>query len=196
MVTVSKVINSIFPYIKNSSSTSNISPKLSKKEGKILHKNIDEYLKFNKIPKKKNIYFNLFLKYLEDSKLIYYESEKIIKNDFYYGICDAIFKGENNKYILVDWKKCCIDEIGNGKNEVFEEINSSFNRYSLQLHIYKHVLKKYKIEINKMIIVNFQEDNYQEYLIEENIKWMEIISDKDKMTELMKKSKKFFRKKK
>lgn len=97
----------------------------------------------------------------EKIKLEAVEMEKFIiePNRNVRGRIDGIFKSpmnESNVY-LVDWKQCkdIYRRFGYGR-DIFKQLdNTRFNKFSLQLNIYKYILEKeYDTIVDKMIVIN------------------------------------------
>lgn len=97
----------------------------------------------------------------EKIKLEAVEMEKFIiePNRNVRGRIDGIFKSpmnESNVY-LVDWKQCkdIYRSFGCGRNIFKQFDNTRFNKFSLQLNIYKYILEnEYKTIVDKMIVIN------------------------------------------
>lgn len=189
---VTKILDKIFPFIPNKWTKISSKPhsNYNKKLGVKLHREINEYFKTKNLPKRKSVEFNSFLRFLEKSKFNLVESEMIIKNEYYYGICDALFLDSDGKYVLVDWKmSSLIDDIGYGFNSYLGDSNSFYNKYSFQVHMYKYLLElNPEIKIDRMYLINFNGRFYEEYNININEKWMDVISTKNKMSDLLKSS--------
>jgi len=84
------------------------------------------------------------------------------------GSVDAVFKTNNNKYIILDWK--CSKKINkiafkNDHCSLLPDIpNTNFWHYSLQLNLYKYILDKYYLYISAMYLIVFHESN-SNYLV-------------------------------
>lgn len=74
------------------------------------------------------------------------------------GRIDAVFRSpDNDSHVyLVDWKLCknIYRRFGRGR-DIFSLYNTRFNRFSLQLNIYKYILETaYKTNVDKMIVIH------------------------------------------
>lgn len=116
-------------------------------------------------------------KYLKDSskKLIHVKSELVVGDTEYNitGMIDQVYKDKDGKYYLFDWKTN--KKIDKSSNYMFEgylsNIDSSkLSTYSLQLHLYKHLIEKNTdIKIEECYIVWFgpKEINYNIYKVKD-----------------------------
>jgi len=136
------------------------------RDGVALHNDIENYFENRTIPQGKpefNHFLNLFeqkLKYLE-----IYRTEWRIFDAFHYvaGTADMLFRIEDNKFALYDWKRSKRINIvephlpwakfGIGPCQDITDCN--YNQYSLQLNIYKKIIEDYypPIKISEMCIV-------------------------------------------
>lgn len=116
-------------------------------------------------------------KYLKASskKLIPVKSELIVGDTEYNitGMIDQVYKDKDGKYYLFDWKtNKKIDKTSNYKLEGYlSNIDSSkLSIYSLQLHLYKHLIEKNTdVKIEDCFIVWFgpNENNYNIYKVKD-----------------------------
>jgi hypothetical protein len=147
-------------------------------KGIIFHKQVEEYLTLQKIPEDITDEFNMFLKFISENNYTLVECEGRLKNEKYIGCYDALFKDEEGRYILIDWKLLHdLDIIGYGFDNNYYMNISSYNNYSYQLHIYKYLLELKGIYVDIMLIVNFKENIISKYRIKTNKKWMTYIAD-------------------
>lgn len=147
--------------------------------GTELHLQIENY--FNKKPFDDSlIEFKYFLNFEKDKiipkELVFIEAEK----EIYYskfniaGTVDCLFKSNNGKYVMVDWKRSK-KLIVKGTNKpdkrgfqidiegLRDLTNSSYFRYCIQQNMYKYILEhEYNILISDMILAVFHE-NYPNY---------------------------------
>lgn len=108
--------------------------------------------------------FHYLIPYRTEWRL-YHEDYKIT------GTLDAIFKDENGKFFLFDWKRAkefvSAKTFGNSLNE--PELhdyfrNNTYSKYTMQLNVYRIMLKdKYEIDVEGMYILRFGpgERNYE-----------------------------------
>ena len=107
------------------------------------------------------------LKFINDffitERLIPIESEFIVYNDFLAGQLDMICKDQENNFYIIDFKTNeKIDTYSYGKKMkgIFSEIDDcSFFHYSLQLSIYKKLLKEY--DIKKIFLIHITTEKYE-----------------------------------
>lgn len=178
MISVSDESDRIYPYLQNRWTPKENTSESVRKRGTLIHKQIENYLKYNVTPDIVLPQFEGFLKFLRYNKLSVIELEKRISNNKYTGIIDALFRDNNGKIILVDWK-CAyyIDEIGYGFDQYFGKPISNYNKYSYQLHIYNYILKTIGTTVDNMLIVNFNNSGYfEKYEVNEDLTWINAIT--------------------
>lgn len=147
-------------------------------KGTFLHNQIESFLKKNEFDsdsKEFELFLDFYNKEIKTRSLEFFDAEKMIFSDKYNvaGTIDCLFKKENkDEYVMLDWKrskKLIIDGwpkiFGHGYalSELNYLDNSSFNRYSLQQNIYKHIAEtEYGMKISSMKLVVLHE-NYTAY---------------------------------
>lgn len=147
-------------------------------DGTSLHYSIEQY--FNNIPhsddSKEYRHFQKFL--LEHTHLTPYRAEWAVYSEKYNlaGKIDVIFKKENGKYCLIDYKKSNkINKDNNfGKFSIHPNLkhikDTNFYHYSLQCNLYKFILEQeYGIEVEDMLLLVLHSDfdNYLTYKIDD-----------------------------
>lgn len=127
-----------------------------------------EYKKLNaEFMKDFNLKKEVSLKFINDffitKRLIPIESEFIVYNDFLAGQLDMICKDHENNFYIIDFKTNeKIDTYSYGKKMkgIFSEIDDcSYFHYSLQLSIYKKLLKDYNID--KIFLIHITSEKYE-----------------------------------
>lgn len=146
--------------------------------GSDLHSQIENY--YNELAlSTKSTEFNYFLKFIKDyPSMKKYRSEwRIFDEEFMIaGTVDMVFKKNDNSFYLFDWKrsKKVVDQSGNLKLENYAwatgELNhlgdNSYNRYSLQLNIYRRILeRRYNLIISSMNLLILHPDYKTYHLI-------------------------------
>lgn len=125
--------------------------------------NPDYYLDYLKKKKVSEKFVNDFF---VSGRLTPIYSEYIVYNDKLSGQIDMICKDNQNNYYILDYKtndKIDVNHYGKFyKGELKFLPESTYNSYSLQLSIYKTMLKKY--DIKKLFLVHITEKDY--YFIE------------------------------
>ncbi len=136
--------------------------------GTQMHKDIENYLKGEKVPKdyKEFKMFECFYnERILSQGLKFYAAEKIIELPQHNiaGTVDALFQKNNGDFVMVDWKRSkhlIIDGyprkygFGRGLSVLSHLDNSSYYKYEMQQSFYKYILEKeYKIRISSMILV-------------------------------------------
>lgn len=149
-------------------------------KGTFLHNQIENFLKkseFDSDSKEFELFLDFYNKEIKARNLVFFDAEKMIFSDKYNvaGTIDCLFKKNGkDEYVMLDWKrskKLIIDGrprifgYGYALSELSSLDNSSFNRYSLQQNIYKHIVEtEYGIKISSMKLVVLHE-NYADYHI-------------------------------
>lgn len=147
-------------------------------KGTDLHEQIENYLKgnvFDSDSKEFTMFLEFYKTEVKPRNLNFYDAEKMIFSNKYNvaGTIDCLFKKEGkDEYVMLDWKrskKLIIDGrprifgYGYALSELSSLDNSSFNRYSLQQNIYKHIVEtEYSMKISSMKLVVLHE-NYSYY---------------------------------
>ena len=174
-ISASKEANLIYPYLYNRWDIKENTTNNAKIRGLLLHKEINKYLKGEKLTIK-NGYINSFNNFIKSNNLKLIETEKRLTYGKYIGCIDAIFK-RNSKIILIDWKFCYdINLIGYNYDKYFGLPISNYNKYCYQLHIYYYLAINNGYKIDELLIVNFRNDgNYFEYSVKFNANWINYI---------------------
>jgi ATP-dependent exoDNAse (exonuclease V) beta subunit len=111
---------------------------------------------------KKEISLKFINDFFETKRLIPLESEFIVYNDLIAGQIDMICKDNKGNFYIIDFKtNSSISDCSYGKkmNYLFSEFNdSNYYHYSIQLSIYKKILKEYPI--SKMYLIHITDKNY------------------------------------
>lgn len=122
--------------------------------------NYEFYEDYNK---KRKVAIDFIKDFFITERLTPIESEYIVYNDFLAGQIDNISIDTHNNYYILDFKtneKIDFESYNKKMLGVLSEYNdSSFYNYSLQLSIYKEILKEYKI--NKIYLIHITETNYK-----------------------------------
>lgn len=112
---------------------------------------------------KKEISLNFINDFFFTKRLIPVESEFIVYNDFLAGQIDMVCRDQESNFYIVDFKTNeKIDTYSYGKKMkgIFSEIDDcSFFHYSLQLSIYKKLLKDY--DIKKIFLIHITPEKYE-----------------------------------
>lgn len=136
--------------------------------GTQLHNKIEDYYN-NRYNDDDSIEYNFFLEF--DSFCNFFGLKPFRTEWSVYGddemICGTIdmvyLNPESGNYVLVDWKRVkTIDKVGYSKGlEPFNHLQDcNFNKYSLQLNMYKYILEKYyDMTIEAMNLVVLHPDN-------------------------------------
>ncbi len=156
----------------------------SKRLGTLLHSEIENYYNLSEssnVEVKKE--FSFFLNFVNDFNLIPFRTEWMVFSDQMKlaGTIDMIFKKKNGNYILIDWKNCKNISMDSYKEKCipFNHLeNNNYTHYSIQLNLYKEILKRqYDIIIDQIYIVclHKNQDNYLLYEILDLSKEVEIL---------------------
>ena len=148
---------------------------LAAKNGTDIHKEIEDYIKESKKPKKNKsiVAINWLDKHLMNSKyelfseVIAYSLELKIAGTVDLLLYDKI----NEVYTILDWKtnKAISTKSFKGKTgikpETFDLPDCKFSHYSLQLSLYRFLLEKqYNIKMKKLIIAHITDDGVKGYV--------------------------------
>jgi len=118
------------------------------------------YIDYNK---KRKVAIDFINDFFVSKRLTPIESEFIVCDKFLAGQIDNISKDSENNYYILDFKtneKIDYDSYNKKMKGILCEFNdSSFYHYSLQLSIYREILKEYKIK--NMYLVHITETNYK-----------------------------------
>lgn len=134
--------------------------KRESQKGTLLHQDIEYYYNGNSIENNSPEY-KLFLDYLEDhNNLKAYRTEwEVFDNKLKLaGSIDMCYQDENGNFILADWKRSKEIKMCNnwqtGKPPIKHLDDCNFYHYSLQLNIYRLILKQnYDIDVIDMFLV-------------------------------------------
>ena len=142
----------------------------SSEKGTNIHSEIEHFYNENIFPKNQSKEFIHFLEFNESikNKLTPYRTEWSIFSDNpkIAGQLDILFKINNtNNFALYDWK--CIKALNYSNTyekglEIFDHLDHcNYNHYSIQLGIYKKILKDYyDINITEMKLLILNEESY------------------------------------
>lgn len=124
-------------------------------------------------------------KCIKDTNLLFSEIKIFSKTLKIAGTIDLmIYNKEKNHISLIDWKTNEKIKKNGYTNGIVHPVNdltdSSFNRYSLQLSMYKYILEEfYSSKVNGLFIIHLKDDNYniiqcdyKQYYIEQMIKYV------------------------
>lgn len=100
-------------------------------------------------------YYNNFI--LSNPTYHPYRNEWIVYNDYPYSIAGSIdmtYENENGDILIVDWKRVDVKKIYDSYRKKgfgpFKHLDDNkYNRYSMQLNVYRHLLEKY---YNKRVV--------------------------------------------
>jgi hypothetical protein len=103
--------------------------------------------------------------FLITGRLIPVFVEYIVYNDHIAGQIDFVCRDEKGNWYILDFKtneKISKDTYGKSLHGVLSFLgDASFYHYSLQLSIYKDLIKRFNINISKLYIVHIQENDYK-----------------------------------
>lgn len=120
----------------------------------------DFFIDFNN---KKDISLKFINDFFLTKRLTPIKSELIVYNDFLAGQIDMICSDKKDNYYIIDFKTNEKIEKYSYNKKMLLEFNflndSNYYHYSLQLSIYKQLLKDYTI--NKLFIVHIMSDSYE-----------------------------------
>lgn len=127
----------------------------ARESGCLLHKQIEDYYTRGTTPETPTVEWKQFLQFVADHpdwKI--YACEFRVHKEKVAGTIDAIFHTPNG-FALVDWKRCrALDYSGHGNGRdlmcCFSDCN--YNKYSLQLSLYKQL---FPYETKDMFIIQF-----------------------------------------
>jgi len=122
-----------------------------------------EYSFYEDYNKKRKIAIDFIKDFFISKRLTPIESEFIVYDNYLAGQIDNISKDSENNYYILDFKtneKIDYDSYNKKMKGILSEFNdSSFYHYSLQLSIYKEILKEYKIK--NIYLVHITDINYK-----------------------------------
>ena len=113
----------------------------------------------------KSIEFQYFLNFMNDNNLKLFKQEWPIYDEYIKiaGTLDCILYNDKKELFLIDWKrikKLRYTSTSYGKYEFMKNIpNTNYWKYVLQLNFYKKILENYNINIKKLYLVIFHENN-------------------------------------
>lgn len=140
------------------------------KQGTQVHELLDNYFLNGIIENKNNttkcdIAIKIIYDFFKTNRLVCVHSEYLIYDE-YLGLAsmiDCIVKNKDGDYFILDWKtNKKIEKNGYGKKMLYPFNNypdSSFYHYSLQLSLYKRMLKNFNIK--DCFIVHISESDYK-----------------------------------
>ena len=167
--------------------------------GTKLHNDIEKF--YNKIEVNNNSKeFKYFLNFYKDNSWrMPFRTEMMIFDDELKiaGSIDMLYKNSDNSFSILDWKRSKEIKFKSFNNEkaltkcINHLENTNFNKYSLQLNLYKKILEKnYGYKITEMKIVQFHPNfsNYKEYDVKNLTKEIEQLC-KERLEQLEEKEK-------
>jgi ATP-dependent exoDNAse (exonuclease V) beta subunit len=137
--------------------------KEAREKGTALHKSIECYYLHGHVPEEPSAEWDQFLRFHQDHPdWLMIASEHRVFNDYAAGTIDAVFDTPDG-VVLVDWKRSkAIDYAGHGqgRNYMKHAADCNYNKYSLQLSLYKKLIG---VEIAAMYIIQMHPDieNYR-----------------------------------
>ncbi len=121
--------------------------------GKIFPFNIPDYISKERVAK----LIEVCERYYNECEYDVAALELVVGNEFYAGTLDKLLEGG----IIRDYKQGSLKDGYDMMKYPYENmIDSSLNKYAVQLNHYRHALEEKGITINKMEIVFFEEDGY------------------------------------
>lgn len=135
----------------------------ARERGTALHKAIECYYQHGHTPEEPWIEWDQFIRFHNDHPdWLMIASEHRVFNDYAAGTIDAIFDTPDG-VVLVDWKRAkAIDYAGHGQGRHYMKhaADCNYNKYSLQLSLYKKLIG---VEVVAMYIVQMHPDieNYR-----------------------------------
>jgi ATP-dependent exoDNAse (exonuclease V) beta subunit len=135
----------------------------SREKGTQLHKAIECFYQHGHAPQEPSIEWDQFTRFHNDHPdWFMIASEHRVHNGYAAGTIDAIFDTPEG-IVLVDWKRSkAIDYAGygQGRNMMKHAADCNYNKYSLQLSLYKQLIR---VEIAAMYIIQMHPDieNYR-----------------------------------
>lgn len=144
-------------------------------KGTELHKQIEDFLKENKVPDHSSNEFGLFRQFhkqeISTKNLEFYDAERPVVSYKYNvaGTIDCLFKKRDcDEYVMMDWKRSknlTIDGhprkfgFGYALSELNHLDNSSYYRYCLQQNLYKYIIENEEGKsISSMWLIVLHED--------------------------------------
>lgn len=135
----------------------------AREKGSQLHKAIECYYLHGHAPNEPSVEWDQFVRFHNDHPdWLLIATEHRVYNHYAAGTIDAVFDTPEG-VVLVDWKRCKnIDYAGHGQGREIMKYASdcNYNKYSLQLSLYKKLIR---VEIAAMYIVQMHPDieNYR-----------------------------------
>ena len=135
----------------------------AREKGTELHKAIECYYLHGHAPQEPSVEWDQFVRFHNDHPdWLLIASEHRVYNDYAAGTIDAVFDTPEG-IVLVDWKRSrAIDYAGHGqgRNIMKHAADCNYNKYSLQLSLYKVLIR---VEIAAMYIIQFHPEieNYR-----------------------------------
>lgn len=148
------------------------SGKKASEEGTLLHKSIEEFYLSGLSPSPMTVEFSYFLRFHEercmDGWSIYRTEWSIYMEDLSIaGQLDALYKTRDG-FVLCDWKRSKSLKMSNSFEKGFGVLshmdNCNYSHYSVQLNLYKYILKNYYgLEVFSMFLIVLHPDqsNFQ-----------------------------------
>jgi ATP-dependent exoDNAse (exonuclease V) beta subunit len=137
--------------------------KESREMGTQLHKAIECYYQHGHSPQEPSVEWDQFVRFHADHpEWIMIAAEHRVHNGYAAGTIDAVFDTPEG-IVLVDWKRAkAIDYsgYGQGRNMMKHVADCNYNKYSLQLSLYKRLIR---VEIAAMYIIQMHPtiENYR-----------------------------------
>lgn len=135
----------------------------AREKGTALHKAIECYYEHGHIPNEVSVEWDQFVRFHNDHpQWLMIASEHRVHNGYAAGTIDAVFDTPEG-IVLVDWKRSRgvdYSGYGQGRHMMKHAADCNYNKYSLQLSLYKKLIG---IEIAAMYIVQMHPDieNYR-----------------------------------
>ena len=135
----------------------------AREKGTELHKAIECYYLHGHAPQEPSVEWDQFVRFHQDHPdWLLLATEHRVHNDYAAGTIDAVFYTPEG-VVLVDWKRSkAIDYsgYGQGRNYMKHAADCNYNKYSLQLSLYKKLIGG---EVAGMYIIQFHPDieNYR-----------------------------------
>jgi ATP-dependent exoDNAse (exonuclease V) beta subunit len=130
----------------------------AREKGTELHKAIECYYQHGHAPQEPNVEWDQFVQFHKDHPdWLMIASEYRVHNGYAAGTIDAVFDTPEG-IVLVDWKRSKVIDYaghGQGRNLMKHAADCNYNKYSLQLSLYKKLIK---VEIAGMYIIQMHPD--------------------------------------
>lgn len=137
----------------------------SRDAGTFLHGQIEDFLNGVEV-KNESKEYNYFQTFSKDhSHLSPYRTEWKIYTEILRisGAIDAVYKDSSDgTFTLFDWKRSPVsyDNFQNAKEPIQHLSDNTFNKYSLQLNLYRQILEdRYDVKVKDMFIIELHPDN-------------------------------------